>query len=139
MLKRLLTALALLIFTVPALAQNVGPTGQPAANSPQRRALMDALRPRIEAVLGRPVEFVVSRAAVRDGWALVIAEPQRPGGGRIDGRRIFGGAWENMDGLTVTAILRFRGGRWTVAQHAIGATDVWYCGMEGPPRALTGC
>jgi hypothetical protein len=122
-----------------AEAQSIGPTAQPAPNSPQRRALMDALRPRIERVLGAPVEFVVTQAAVRDGWALVIAEPQRPGGGRIDGRRYFPHDFDNMDGLTVTAILRFRAGRWAVVDHGIGATDVWYCGMNGPPRALTGC
>ncbi|MBV9881978.1 MAG: hypothetical protein JO276_03125 [Sphingomonadaceae bacterium] len=123
---------------MPAAAQRIGPSDQPLPNSPQRRALMDALRPSIEARLGKPVEFVVSQARVLDGWALVVAEPQRPGGGRIDGRRYFRD-FENMDGLTVSAILRFRGGRWVVADQAIGATDVWYCGMAGPPRALTGC
>ena len=119
-------------------AQPVGPTGQAAPNSPQRRALLDALRPRIERMLGGPVEVVVGQSRVQDGWALIVAEPQRNGGGRIDGRRYFRD-FENMDGLTVSAILRFRAGRWTVVDHAIGATDVWYCGMSGPPRALTGC
>jgi hypothetical protein len=129
----------LLACAAPGEAQRVSPVAQPAPNSPQRRALMDALRPRIERVLEAPVEFVVTRAAVRDGWALVIAEPQRPGGGRIDGRRYFPHDWVNMDGLTVSAILRFHAGRWALADHTIGATDVWYCGMRGPPRALTGC
>jgi len=110
-LAALLAAGLLLADAASAQAQSVGPTAQPAPNSPQRRAIMDALRPRIEAVLDRPVEFVVSRVAVRDGWALVIAEPQRPGGGRIDGRRYFARDWDNMDGLTVTAILRYRAGR----------------------------
>jgi hypothetical protein len=130
---------ALLAGAAPAAAQRAGPVDQPLPNSPQRRALMDALRPAIEARLGKPVEFAVGQARVLNGWALVVAEPQRPGGGRIDGRRYFGRDFENMDGLTVSAILRFRGGRWAVAEQAIGATDVWYCGMGGPPRALTGC
>ena len=123
----------------PGQAQRVDAVSPAGPNSPQRRAILDALRPRIEAVLGGPVEFVVTRMQVQAGWALVIAEPQRPGGGRIDGRRYFPHDFDNMDGLTVSAIMRFRGGRWMLADHAVGATDVWYCAMRGPPRSLTGC
>jgi hypothetical protein len=118
----------------------VNASAQPAPGSPQRAAIMDALRPAIERKLAGPVEFVVRRAAVQDGWALVIADPQRPGGGRIDPKRHFPNeVIEFMDGLTVNAILRFSGGGWTLVDHAIGPTDVWYCGVEGPPRSLTGC
>ena len=39
-----------------------------------------------------------------------------------------------MDGLRVDAVLRKRGGRWLVVEHAIGATDVWYCDVG--PRSL---
>jgi hypothetical protein len=35
--------------------------------------------------------------------------------------------------------MRFQRGRWTVHDHVIGPTDVWYCGMSGPPRSLLGC
>lgn len=118
----------------------VSATTQPAPGSAQRAAIMDALRPAIERKLAGPVEFIIQRIAVRDGWALVIADPQRPGGGKINPRRHFPNeVVEFMDGLTVNAILRFSGGGWTLVDHAIGPTDVWYCGMEGPPRALTGC
>lgn len=108
--------------------------------SAQRRAILDALRPAVEARLGPNVEFVVDRISVAPGWALVYANPQRRGGAPIDGRAIFGDGFEMMDGLTVTAILRFQGGRWTLVDHAIGATDVWYCdGRTGAPSSLTGC
>jgi hypothetical protein len=101
---------------------------------------MDALRPAIEQKLGSPVEFVVQRAAVQDGWALVIADPQRPGGRPINPAAHFAQEdLEFMDGLRVNGILRFSGGAWTLVDHAIGPTDVWYCGVEGPPHALTGC
>ncbi|HEY5711826.1 MAG TPA: hypothetical protein VIT38_08020 [Allosphingosinicella sp.] len=139
---RILVALALLgaAPAASAFAQAVYASAQPAPNSPQRRAILDALRPAVARALGNPIEFVVTTARVHDGWALVVAEPQRPGGGRIDIRRAYPRDWENMDGLTVTAILRFRGGRWTLVDHAIGATDVWYCGgATGAPRALTNC
>lgn len=112
-------------------------TSQPTAGSAQRAALMDALRPAIEREFGGPVEFVVTSAAVRDGWALVIAEPQRPGGGEITPPAGFDS--EFRDGLTVNGMLRFSGNGWTLVDHAIGPTDVWYCGLDGPPRALTGC
>lgn len=126
--------------TVAAVAQTgVSATAPAPPASPQRRAILDALRPTIQRQLGGPVEFVVSRLDVLDGWALVYADPQRPGGGAIDGRRYFPD-FENMDGLTVTALLRFRNGGWTRFDHAIGATDVWYCDGHNPaPNALTQC
>ena len=106
----------------------------------QRRAILDTLRPAVEARLGPNVEFVVDRISVAPGWALVFADPQRRGGAPIDGRAVFGEDFANMDGLTVTAILRFQGGRWNLVDHAIGATDVWYCdGRVGAPSSLTGC
>ncbi len=112
-------------------------SGQPVPGPPQRAAIMDALRPAIERELGGSIEFVVQRAAVQDGWALVIAQPQRPGGGAI--RPPAGFDTEFRDGLTVNGILRFSGGGWTLVDHAIGPTDIWYCGVDGPPAALTGC
>jgi hypothetical protein len=118
----------------------------PAAASAQvvgaeRRAILDALRPPIERRLGGPVEFVVRRIGVQNGWALVIADPQRPGGGRIDARRYFSADdLETMDGLTVNGVLRLTGGRWRLVDHAIGPTDVWYCDPAlGAPPSLTGC
>ena len=133
MLRRLALLLAALAALLPAEASAQ-------VEGAQRRAILDAMRPAIERRLQGPVEFVVRRIDVRDGWALVIADPQRPGGGRIDGRRIFGEDFEYMDGLTVNAVLRLSGGGWRLVDHAIGPTDVWYCDPAlGAPRALTGC
>ncbi|NUS99352.1 MAG: hypothetical protein HOP96_00035 [Sphingomonas sp.] len=103
----------------------------------QRRAVLDALRPAIEKKLGRDVEFVVQVLRVEDGWAFVMADPRRKGGKPIDGNRIFGDDFENMDGLRVDALLQLRSGRWRVVDHAIGATDVWYCDI-GPKRLKRG-
>ena len=123
-----------------AFAQGISATAAPAPGSAQRRAILDALRPSIDAQIGSDVEFVVREIRVVRGWALVIADPQRPGGGAIEGSRYFSADdWEVMDGLTVNGVLRFSGGRWRLVDHAVGPTDVWYCGVEGPPRALTGC
>ncbi len=144
MLRRLATltaafALSAALPAAPAQAQiRNGGTPVP-AGSPMRRAILDAVRPPIERALRGPVEFVVQTIRVQSGWALVIADPQRPGGGAIDASRYFPNEQE-MDGLTVNAILRLRNGRWVLVDHAIGPTDVWYCDPAlGAPRSLTGC
>ena len=129
-MKLLLAALALAgSFTVP-------PPG-----SGTRKAVLGALRPAIEERLGPNVEFNVTLIRVQRDWAFVIADPQRKGGKPIDGWRIFGEDFGNMDGLRVDAILRKHGGRWAVVDHAIGATDVWYCGDVLPAgvRRSFGC
>ena len=111
-----------------------------AAASPspsERKAVLNALRPKVEAKLGPGVEFVVQVIRVENGWAFVMADPQRKGGKPIDGHRIFGDDFENMDGLRVDAVLHKRSGRWVVADYAIGATDVWYCNV-GPKTLKRG-
>lgn len=135
-------AFALLLAPLsPAPAQQIVNGGTALGpGSPERRAILDALRPPIQQRLGGPVEFVVRTVRVQDGWALVIALPRRPGGAEIDGRRYYDAEeWDVMDGLTVNGVLRYSGGRWRLVDHAIGPSDVWYCGVDGPPRSLTGC
>ena len=104
--------------------------------SPQRKAVLDALRPPVEAKIGRSVEFVVQVLRVEDGWAFVMADPQRKSGKPIDGNRYFDD-FDNMDGLRVDAVLQLKGGHWRVVDFAIGATDVWYCEV-GPRRLKRG-
>lgn len=119
------------------LAQGVSATATPAEGSAQRRAILDAVRPGVEAQIGPDVEFVVRRLRVVRGWALVIADPQRRGGRPIDGHRYFPD-FDEMGGLTLTAVLRYQRGRWRVVEQAIGATDVWFCDM-GPPGLTPSC
>jgi hypothetical protein len=118
---RRLLVIAMLALTMSATAPN------------ERKAVLDTLRPAIEAKLGPNVEFVVQVLRVERGWAFVMADPQRRGGKPIDGNRYFDD-FDNMDGLRVDAVLQQRNGRWRVVEHAIGATDVWYCDVG--PRAL---
>lgn len=102
----------------------------------ERKAVLDALRPAVEAKLGPRIEFVVHAIRIEGGWAFVMADPQRRGGKAIDGRRYFED-FDNMDGLRVDAVLQRRGGRWRVVDHAFGATDVWYCDV-GPRKLKRG-
>ena len=103
----------------------------------ERKAVLDALRPKVEARLGPNVEFVVAHLRVEDGWAFVIADPQRKGGKPIDGWTIFGEHFDNMDGLRTEAVLKRTKGRWRVVDWGIGATDVWYCDV-GPRKLKRG-
>ena len=107
---------------------------EPPAGSNLRRSILNSLRPAVERQLGTSVEFKVTLIRVQGDWAFVVADPQRKGGRPIDGWRIFGEHFGNMDGLRAEGVLRRRGGRWVVVDHAIGATDVWYCDVG--PRSL---
>ena len=105
--------------------------------STERKAVLDALRPAVEARLGPNIEFVVAHLRIEDGWAFVIVDPQRKGGTPIDGWAIFGEHFDNMDGLRTEAVLRRTKGRWRVVDWGIGATDVWYCDV-GPKKLKRG-
>ena len=116
-----------------ALLALAAPTSAPA----ERKAVLDALRPKVEARLGPNVEFVVAHLRIENGWAFIIADPQRKGGKPIDGWAIFGEHFDNMDGLRTEAVLRRTKGRWRVVDWGIGATDVWYCDV-GPKKLKRG-
>ena len=110
---------------------------EPARGSATRKALMDALRPHAEWVLGAPVQFVVHDLRLAEGQGLPFAvafaavQAQRPGGGAIDIRATPGFARgeldpEFMDGTMFQALYRKEGATWVAVHWAVGATDVWY-------------
>ena len=98
----------------------------PAQGSPERKLILDALRPKAEAELKAALVFVVSDIRVGADWAFVKAEPQRKDGKKLDGKKIYGDSWEIMDGFALTAVLRRKENQWTVLEYQIGATDVWW-------------
>lgn len=104
----------------------------------ERRAILNVVRAPLERRLGAPVELVVTTYRRKPHWAFVQVEPQRPGGRSINGRRYYGDDWDNMDGLTTTAILRKAAGRWRLVELRVGATDAWYCGFV-PRRDFDPC
>lgn len=118
----------------------VAPSVAPAVDSAQRRAILDALRPEIADATHGPVEFVVQHLEVQDGWALVWAHPQRPGGAQIDPEAVLPAAQlEFTSSIRVDALLQMRDGDWNLEGYRIGATDVWYACYPGAPATLTGC
>ena len=124
-MKHLINLLAaLILFANIASAQDK--VVSPAQGTPERKLLLDALRPKVEAELKTELVFVVSDIRPSADWAFVMAQPQRKDGKKLDGKKIFGDSWEHMDGFTLTAVLRKKANQWTVLEYHIGATDVWW-------------
>lgn len=114
----------------------------PGRGDPERKAILDAVRPRIEAEMRGPVEFVVRVLNVMNGWAFAVLDPQRPGGRPINpADTVHAADAEYMDGLTVYALVRKSGSRWGLIDSVTGPTDVAYDPWPddyGAPRAIFG-
>ena len=112
------------LFALQSLAL-AGSVYQLERGDPDRKAVLNALRPAIEAQMRGPVEFVVSSITVENDWAFAVVEPQRPGGRRINpANTAFSNTFEYMDGFTTFALLKFQYRRWNLVDHVIGPTDV---------------
>jgi hypothetical protein len=117
-----------LIWSLTVVAAAPPQASPSAVATSERKAILQVLRRPVEKRMGAPVTFVVTTLRTDRKWAFIQAEPQRPGGKRINGRRLYGADWGNMDGLTTTAILRKGPRGWTIVESRVGATDAWYCG-----------
>lgn len=121
-----LSSLLLMCASLAASAQTVH---EPARGTSERKNILDAVRPMMEARVGPPVEFVVNWMRSGYGWAFVQVSPQRPGGGVIDPyRTTFASQAEYMDGLVTYALLRYQFNRWNLIDFAVGPTDVFWQG-----------
>jgi opacity protein-like surface antigen len=130
-MKRLLAVAAFIAAMVTtAFAADVH---EPAKGSAERRAILDAIRPAIEAQMRTPVEFVISVILTDGDWAFVSAMPQHPGGGAIDlEKTAFAGKSDIMDGLSTYALARFANGRWNHVDDIIYQVPKAVIGMEAP-------
>jgi hypothetical protein len=127
--------------TAPGHAQQIE---QPPPGSALRAQLLDAARPVFVAETNGPVEFVVRWLAVFGDSAFADLRPWRPGGRPIDwGRTKFAAAVRDdmFGGDTSFVLLRRKQGVWSVAEIAIGPTDVawdWWRQQYRLPEALFG-
>ncbi len=134
MLKRLwmpLAVIAAMLLSIGPLSVGTASAQQiytPERGSQERKLILDAIRPLLEARVGAPVEFVVNRMRVYQDWAWLVVDPQRPGGGEIATSGPDFKMWEDLDGLTTYALLRQAYGRWNLIDYAIGPTDVFWDG-----------
>lgn len=116
----------------------------PPPGSPLRTAILDAVRPIVQAEVGGTVEFQVYDLRVLGEWAFVTARPQRKGGAPVEWtytryqRWIDDGAFDEV----VTALLRQTPNGWLVYEYDIGATDVvwtpWKDEFPVPPEVFPG-
>lgn len=120
-----LAALMIAAAVSTAAAQQVR---TPEKGSPERKAILDALRVPVEKDLRQQIVFSVSDMRVAGNWAFVGGAPQRPDGSSPDYSKTKyaeaegSGAFDN----NIFALLRKSAGKWTVRTFAIGCTDVCY-------------
>ena len=123
-MKRALSFLFLMIAAAVAIsAQSVY---TPDKESPERKAILDALRVPVERDLKQKIVFVSDKFNVQGNWAFVSGEPTKPDGSEPD---LKGTEWEGAEDLfdhNFFGLLRKTGGRWKVVKYALGCTDVCY-------------
>lgn len=113
----------------------------PEKGSPERKAILDALRVPVERELKQKVVFVADNFKVQGTWAFVSGEPQSPSGGDPNYRGT--PYWEQKDqgafDNNFFALMRKTGGKWRVVKYAIGCTDVCYLdwwSLHKAPKAI---
>ncbi|QDG76853.1 hypothetical protein FJ695_13750 [Labrenzia sp. PHM005] len=121
--------LCVFFLTVSAATTSAQPVHEPARGSIERKAILNTIRPLMEARLGAPVEFVVFWMRSGGDWAFAGLDPQRPGGGRINLQNtVYAGQGDYMDGLHTYALLRYQYDRWNIIDFVVGPTDVFWQG-----------
>lgn len=131
---RAIAVLSLAVVTACALPQTT-----PKQGSKERKAILDAIRPKIEKTLkGQKVIFKVNHMKVKDNWAFVYGWPQRSDGKPISYK---GTEWEGQQDSgafdsNFCGLLKLTKGKWTVKDWAFGFTDVawwgWWDNYKAP-------
>ena len=116
--KYVFSLLFVLTFSLAALAQGAQ---TPAKGSPERAAILSALRVPVERELKQKIQFSVEKFKVQGDWAFLGGARPNYKGTRYQ-QAINAGAFDN----NFFALLRKTGGKWKVVKYAIGCTDVCY-------------
>lgn len=110
-------------FASIAIAQQVY---TPEKGSPERAAILNALRIPVEKKLKQRIVFVTDNFRVQGNWAFVSGEPRTPTGGKPNLKgTVFDGHEDAFDD-NFFGLLKKTGGKWRVVTHALGCTDVCY-------------
>ena len=135
MAKKLADVLLLIATATVLNAQTVY---EPAKGSPERKAILDALRIPVERDLKQKVVFVADNFSVQGTWAFLAGTPQGAGGDNLNyagtkfAEAFESGAFDN----NFFALLRKTRGKWKVTRYAIGCTDVcwldWWSQYKAP-------
>jgi hypothetical protein len=134
---RFLLTLSLSLVAVLAFAQGAV---TPKMGTPERKAIMDAMRVPVEKALKKKVVFKVDHIKMQNGWAFLYGVPQQPNGKKMDYR---GTQWEQAikDGMfddNFCGLLRKESGKWKVKTWRIGMTDVAWIGWDKEYKAPKG-
>jgi hypothetical protein len=123
MMKRILPLFLLLVATTATFSQSAY---TPDKGSPERKAILDALRVPVERDLKQKIVFVTDDLKVQGIWAFVSGRPTKPDGSSPN---LAGTEWADAEDLfdnNFFGLLRKSGGKWRVVTHALGCTDVCY-------------
>ena len=118
----------LTLIVVAATAAMSQATYTPEKGSPERKAILDALRIPVERALKQKIVFVADHFKVQGTWAFVSGTPQNAEGGEPDYTRtpdadqVESGAFDH----NFFALMRKTAGKWKVTNYALGCTDVCY-------------
>lgn len=134
-MKRVLViTLVLIAAVVTASAQSVY---TPEKGSPERKAILDALRIPVERAMKQKIVFVADKFNVQGTWAFLGGSMQTPAGDQpnLSGTEFDEAAKEGFYDSNFFGLLRKSGGKWRVVKHAIGCTDVCYAEWWKEARA----
>ena len=109
----------------------------PDKGSPERKAILDALRVPVERAMKQKIVFVADKFNVQGTWAFVGGSMQTPSGDQpnLSGTEFAEAAKEGFYDGNFFGLLRKSGGKWRVVKHAIGCTDVCYAEWWKEARA----
>src|SRR6185436_20448326 len=108
------TLLITLLFLVTSFGASAQSAHTPEKGSPERKAILDALRVPVERDLKQKIVFVADHFKVQGSWAFVGGRPTTPAGGRPN---LKGTAWEDAEDMfddNFFGLLRKRNGKWAV-------------------------
>ena len=123
--KKLISSMIVLVFASGGLAQSAY---TPSKDSPERKAILNALRIPVEKELKQKIVFSVEHFKISDRWAFVSGSPQSASGGKPNykGTPYQKAIAADMFDNNFFALLKKTGGHWRVVTRAIGCTDVCY-------------
>ncbi len=113
----------------------------PEKKSSEREQIMDVLRIPVEKELKQEIKFKVGSLKVVGDWAFMQGEPlNKVSGKRADltGTKYGEDNWQDFDN-NIFALLKKKGGKWTIVERAMMCSDVCYDGWDkkhGAPKEI---
>lgn len=114
-----------LLFAGCLAATSAPPSRAVDASSTRRQAIQEVARSRAQAELGKPLRLSAVKVRQQDGWALIHAHMQTPGGADIDyrGTPYADAAARGHKSGSYIALLRGTDRHWTILADSVGPTD----------------